>query len=67
MGWPGRFIHVRRCGGLSMVRLQLKDPLEVFVKATEFLFYCGFPFRLDVTEAAESCWVVFKMMGTNAS
>ena len=30
-GWPGRFINVRHCGGLSMVHLQLKDPLELFV------------------------------------
>ena len=31
-GWPGRYINVRCCGGLSMVLLQLKDPLELFVK-----------------------------------
>ena len=36
-GWPGRFINVRRCGGLSIVLLQLKDPLGVFVKIREFL------------------------------
>ena len=35
--WPGRFIKVRRCGGLPMVLLQLKDPLELFVKSREFL------------------------------
>ena len=23
--WPGRYINVRRCGGLTMVRLQLQD------------------------------------------
>ena len=28
VGWPGRYIHVRRCGGLSMVILQLNNPLE---------------------------------------
>ena len=31
-GWPGCYINVRCCGGLSMVLLQLKDPLELFVK-----------------------------------
>ena len=36
-GWPGRYINVPRCGGLSMVFLQLKDPLELFVKSREFL------------------------------
>ena len=28
-GWPGCYINVRRCGGLPMVLMQLKDPLEV--------------------------------------
>ena len=28
-GWPGRYINVRPCGGLSMVLLQLKDPLKL--------------------------------------
>ena len=31
-GRPGRYIIVRRCEELSMVLLQLKDPLELFVK-----------------------------------
>ena len=31
-GWPGRYINVRQCGRLSMVLLQLKDPLELFEK-----------------------------------
>ena len=35
-GWPGRYINLRCCGGLSMVLLQLKDPLELFVKRREF-------------------------------
>ena len=30
------------CGGLSMVLLQLKDPLELFVKRREFLPGSGF-------------------------
>ena len=34
---PGFYINVRLCGGLSMVLLQLKDPLELFVKRREFL------------------------------
>ena len=29
--WPGRFIDEWHCGGMSMVLLQLKDPLELFV------------------------------------
>ena len=36
-GWPGRFINVRRFGGLCMGLLQLKDPLELFVKRRVFL------------------------------
>ena len=36
-GCPGCYINVQRCVGLSMVYLQLKDPLEVFVKRKEFL------------------------------
>ena len=37
-GWTGRYINVQPCVGLSMVLLQLKDPLEqlVFVKRWEF-------------------------------
>ena len=31
-GWPGRYINVQHCGGLAMAPLQLKDPLELFVK-----------------------------------
>ena len=48
-GWPGRYINVRRCGGLSMVRLQLKDPLELFVKSREFLPGSGFLSPRDMT------------------
>ena len=40
---------VRRCGGLSMVFLQLKDPLELFVKSREFLPGSGFLSRRDMT------------------
>ena len=38
-GWSGDYINVRRCGGSSIVFLQLKDPSEllVFVKRREFL------------------------------
>ena len=35
-GWPGRYINVQHCGGLSMVLLQLKHPLELFVKIGNF-------------------------------
>ena len=36
-------------GGLSMVLLQLKDPLELFVKRREFLLGSGFLSRHDIT------------------
>ena len=49
VGWPGCYINVRRCGGLSMVILQLKDPLELFVKSREFLPSSGFLSRRDMT------------------
>ena len=48
-GWPGRYINVRRCGGLSMVLLQLKDPLELFVKSKKFLPCSRFLSRRDMT------------------
>ena len=50
----GRYINVRRCGGLSMVLLQLKDPLELFVKSIEFPPGSGFLSRRDMTWAVES-------------
>ena len=34
-GWPGRYINVWCCGVLSLVLLQLKDPLELFVNSTQ--------------------------------
>ena len=37
VGWPGCYINGRHCRGLSKVLLQLKDPLELFVKRKEFL------------------------------
>ena len=37
-----------------MVLLQLKDPLELFVKIREFLPGSGFLSRRDMTEAAET-------------
>ena len=37
VGWPGCYINVWCCGGLSMAVLQLKDPLESFVKRRQFL------------------------------
>ena len=30
VGLPGRYINVRRCGGLSMVLLQPEVPLKLF-------------------------------------
>ena len=53
-GWPGRYKNVRHCGGLSMVFLQLKDPLELFVKSKEFLLGPGLLSRCDMTQAVES-------------
>ena len=38
-GWPGGYVKVQRCGGLSMVLLQLKDPLELFGKRRVPGFY----------------------------
>ena len=37
VGWPGRYINVRHCGGMSIVLVQKKDPLELFKKSWEFL------------------------------
>ena len=41
-GWPGHYINVRRCEGLSMVLLQLKYSFELFMKRREFLSVPGF-------------------------
>ena len=41
-GWPGCYTNVRCCGGPSMVLLQLKDHLELFVKRREFFPGSGF-------------------------
>ena len=49
MGWHGRYINVRRCGGLSIVLMQLEDPLELFVKRREFLPVSGFLSRCGMT------------------
>ena len=53
-GWPGRYIDVRRFGGLPMVLLQQKDPLELFVKRREFLPGSGFLSRRDMIYAVKS-------------
>ena len=34
---PRRYINVEHCRGLSIVLLQLIDPLDLFVKRMEFL------------------------------
>ena len=47
-------ITLRSSGGLSVVLLQLKDPLEPFVKRMEVLPGSGFLFRRDMTKAVES-------------
>ena len=48
-GWSGRFINVRHFGGLSMVPLQLTDPLELYVKRGDFFPGSGFLSRHDMT------------------
>ena len=54
MGLPGRYINVRRYGGLSMVLLQLKNPLELLVKRKEFLLGSRSLSRRDMAYAVES-------------
>ena len=49
VGWPVRKINVQQCGGLSVVLLQLKDLLEVFVKKREFITSSKFLSYPDVT------------------
>ena len=53
-GWSGRYINVRRYGGLSMVVLQLKDALELIVKRREFLLGSVFLSRRHMNLAVES-------------
>ena len=50
-GWLGRYINVRRWGGLPMFLLQQKDPLEllVFVKSSAFLPGSRFLSRRDMS------------------
>ena len=48
-GWLGHYINVQRCEGLSMVLLQLKDPVELFLKRYEFLPSSGFLSCRDMT------------------
>ena len=47
-GSPGRYIKGQRCGGISMVLLRLKYPLELFVKSREFVPGSGFQSRHDM-------------------
>ena len=53
-GCRSRCINVQRCGGLYMVLLQLKDPLERSVNRRKFLLGSGFLSRRDMTSAVES-------------
>ena len=52
-GWPGCFINVWHCKGLSMVLLQLIYPLELFVKRREYLPGSGFLTHHDKTLAVK--------------
>ena len=49
VGCPGCYINVGHRGALSMVLLQPKDPLELFVKRREFPSGSGFLPRRDIT------------------
>ena len=53
-GWPGRFINVRRCGGLHMGLLHLKDPLGFLWRGGTLFYFPGSRFLSlrDVTYAA---------------
>ena len=53
-GWHGRYTNVHLCGCLSIVLLQLKVPLKLFVKSREFLTDYMFLLRHNMTEADES-------------
>ena len=48
-GWHGRYINVQRSRGLNILLLQLKDPLELFVKEREFVPGSVFLFLRNVT------------------
>ena len=48
-GWPSCYINVGRCGGMSIVGLPLKDPLQLFLKGMEFILVSGFLSRNDMT------------------
>ena len=50
-GWPGCFINVKHCGGLSMVLLKLKAPSVLFEKGRELLPSSGFPYCRDMTKS----------------
>ena len=54
VGWHHHYINMRHCGGLAMVFVQLKDPLELFVKRREFLPDSRFLTQCDMTKAFES-------------
>ena len=49
----GRYIHVWRCGGLSTVSLQIKDPNELFMKRKEFSPGSGYRSCHDMTYAVK--------------
>ena len=56
-GWPGRYLNVRHYWRLSMVLLQLKDPLELFVKRREFLSGLSAQIRVSTSSQYDlNCW-----------
>ena len=48
-GWPGWHINVRQCGGLYILFLKLKDPLEIFGRRMEICSGSGILSRCDMT------------------
>ena len=48
-GWYGHTINVWDCGGMSMVVLQLKDLLQLFVKREELFSFSRFLSCRDMT------------------
>ena len=54
-GLPGRYINMRRCGGLSIVFfLQMEDPLELLVKRRDYIPGSGFLSSRDIPVVVES-------------
>ena len=67
-GYPGRYVNVRHCGWLSMVLLQLKGPLELFLKRKEFPPGCGFLSRSRLSWSLYKCAALWRAVyGSSAT